>query len=174
MRSQYLVVLLFVVFLTPRGARADIDAVGEALNVLLPLSALSATVFYEDGYEGTWQFLKSGATAELITEILKETIDKEQPNGGCCTSFPSGHATRSFYAAGFIHHRYGRRWAIPAYALATVVGYARHDTGSHDEVDIVTGALIGWLSSRYFTTPYRDVTIRPMGQAPGLVFEYRF
>lgn len=174
MRSSCLAALFLALLLAPRGARADKDAVGEALNVLLPLGALSATVLYEEGHQGTWQFLKSAATAEVITELLKETIDKEQPNGGCCTSFPSGHATRAFYAAGFIHHRYGRRWAIPSYALATFVAYARTDTGSHDEVDVLAGALIGWLSSRYFTTPHRDATLRPMSGAPGLVFEYRF
>lgn len=174
MRSPGLVFLLFVLFLSPDGARADSDAVGEALNVLLPLGALSATVFYEEGHEGTWQFLKSGATAELITELLKHTVDKERPNGRCCTSFPSGHATRAFYAAGFIHERYGRRWAIPSYALATVVAYSRVDSDAHDEVDVVAGALIGYLSSRYFTTRYQNATLRPMSQAPGLVFEYRF
>lgn len=152
---------------------ADTDDAGQVFNVLLPAAALSATYLVEDDRTGTMQFIKSAVVAELTTELLKTTINKERPSGNCCSSFPSGHATRAFYSAAFIHRRYGKKWGLPAYALAGVVAYSRVEGDHHDEVDVLAGALIGWLSSRYFTTRH-DVQIRPMEDAIGLVFERRF
>lgn len=164
--------LLLALLTVSPAADADSEEVGEALNILLPAAALGATFLVEDESEGTWQFLRAAVVAELTTELLKTTIDKERPNGDCCTAFPSGHATRAFYAAGFIDERYGRRYGLPAYALAAVVAWSRVDADQHDEADVIGGALVGWLSARYFTSP--RVEVRPMAGAPGLALAWRF
>ena len=93
---------------------------------------------------------------------LKETVDKERPNGNCCDAFPSGHTSTAFVSAAFMHHRYGFRVAIPAYVVATWVGYARVDDDKHFAEDVVAGAAIGFLSSRFLTTRYRNANIAPI------------
>ena len=133
-------------------ANADTREIGEVLNVALPATAIYFAV-KEDGNEGIVQFLKSAVVAELVTEGLKTAIDKERPNGSCCTAFPSGHATRAFYAATYIHERYGGKKGIAALALATVVAYTRVESDRHDVADVVGGAAVGYLAARYFTSP---------------------
>ncbi len=149
---------LIIWLLFTASARADTKELGEALNVLLPAAGLYMAV-QEEGNEGLVQFIKSAVVAELVTEGLKTTIDKERPNGSCCTAFPSGHATRAFYAATYIHERYGSRAGVPALALATVVAYSRVDSDRHDIADVLGGAAVGYLSARYFTTPKAQLSV---------------
>jgi membrane-associated phospholipid phosphatase len=132
---------------------------GDILQDLIPLTALGTTIFYEKGSEGTIQFLKSYVTAVVVTGGLKELIDKQRPNGGCCNSFPSKHATKAFVGAGFIHKRYGWKYAIPAYVGASYVAYSRVETDKHYWEDVVAGAAVGILSSFYFTKPYKGITL---------------
>ena len=66
--------------------------------------------------------------------------------------------------ATFLHRRYGRKFAIPAYAAATFVGYSRVQADKHFVIDVVAGAAIGSLSSYFLTTPYKGVNITPVAQ----------
>lgn len=157
----------------PGTAVADTNKSGEVVGGLLPLSALLAAWLYEDGNEGLWQLGRSAVSAELTTVLLKQVIDKERPSGNCCTAFPSGHATRAFYSAAFLDRRYGRRAGVPAYLAATFVAYSRVESKHHDEADVIAGAAIGWLSSRYFTTRHEGIRIMPTvgSDSVGLVIE---
>lgn len=127
---------------------------GDLLQIAIPLSAYTAT-FYLDDPEGRRQFHWSIATTALTTQALKYSIDAERPNGGK-RSFPSGHTSAAFHGASFIHMRYGTEYGLPAYALATYVGYSRVVSKNHHERDVVAGAAIGTLASWYFTTRYID------------------
>jgi membrane-associated phospholipid phosphatase len=135
---------------------------GDALQHLIPLTALGTTIFYEEGPDGTIQLLKSYIAAVLVTEGLKQIIEKERPNGTCCDSFPSKHATKAFAGAGFIHKRYGWKYAIPAYVGAGYVAYSWVDGDVHYWEDVVVGAAVGIVSSFYFTKPYKGITITPV------------
>ncbi len=157
--------LALVMLLGIGRAAADSKEVGEVLNVLLPAAALVQAGFREESHEGLKQFLKAAVTAELTTEALKTLIDKERPNGRCCTAFPSGHATRAFYAATFLDRRYGRKFGYVVYPLAAVVAWSRVDSNVHDEADVGGGALIGYLAARYFTTKYERVQVTPIANA---------
>ena len=132
----------------------------DALLAGLPLAALGMTFVNEDG-EGRIQLAKSIGLNTLVVGTLKETVDKERPNGDCCDAFPSGHTSTAFVSAAFMHHRYGFRVAIPAYVVATWVGYARVDDDKHSAEDVVAGAAIGLLSSRFLTTRYGSAQIVP-------------
>lgn len=140
------------------AARADTSDAGEAVLIGLGASALYGAFIHEEGTEGRWQLLKSVALSEVVTEALKTTIDKERPNGSCCTAFPSGHASKSFTAAHYLQRRYGWRAGGWAYAAATFVAFSRVESDRHDEVDVIGGALIGVLSSHLFTSRYVKVT----------------
>jgi membrane-associated phospholipid phosphatase len=133
----------------------------DALLAALPLAALGMAFANEDG-EGGIQLAKSIGLNTLVVATLKETVDKERPNGICCDAFPSGHTSTAFVSAAFMHHRYGFRVAIPAYVVATWVGYARVEDDKHFSEDVVAGAAIGFLSSRFLTTRYRNAQIVPV------------
>lgn len=143
-------------------ARDSVEKSGDALAVLLPAIGLGSTIFYEEGYEGSLQFLKSFATSELTTVALKKITHKERPNGACCESFPSGHTSAAFMGAAFIHERYGWKYAVPAYISAAYVGHTRVHAEKHYWVDVIAGAAIGVASSFYFTEPYKGMEISPV------------
>jgi len=138
--------------------------VDDGLLAALPLAALGMTFFNEDG-EGRLQLAQSVGLNTLVVATLKETVDKERPNGNCCDAFPSGHTSTAFVSAAFMHHRYGFRVAIPAYVVATWVGYARVDDDKHSAEDVVAGAAIGFLSSRFLTTRYGRAQMVPVVRA---------
>ncbi|MGD8688949.1 MAG: phosphatase PAP2 family protein, partial [Gammaproteobacteria bacterium] len=132
------------------------------LRWVIPLSGLGATVFYEHGWRGTWQWTESYFAAHIVTASLKHVTHQTRPNGECCGSFPSGHASTAFMGAGFIHARYGWRWALPAYVGAGYVAYSRVYADKHYTRDVVAGAAVGILASFYFTSPYKDVSVVPI------------
>lgn len=153
---------LCIAFSGPHKARAadDLTRAGDGLLVFLPAIALGATVSQNDN-EGLWQFSQSIVTTAAVTYGLKGSIDKKRPNGED-HSFPSGHTSVSFQSAAFIHLRYGPNYAIPAYLGACIVGYSRIEGDYHYLEDVVAGALIGVLSSWYFTRPYPAITFVPL------------
>lgn len=140
--------------------RTTTGDVGDALEIILPAVTLAATIAQRD-YEGAKQF-GVGLVATLGSNyLLKEAISKERPDGRDDDSFPSAHTAVSFHAAGYVHERYGLKWALPVYAAAGWVGYSRVYDDRHDEVDVLAGALIGYGFARLFTTTYQGVTVTP-------------
>jgi len=142
---------------------------GDILQILIPSVAYGTTLYLDDK-EGQMEFYKSFATNEAITYGLKYSVNKKRPNGGE-HSFPSGHTSASFQGATFIHKRYGLKYAIPAYMAATFVGYSRVDARAHYTIDVAAGALIGSLSSYYFTTKYKGFKIQPVANLSGYGIE---
>lgn len=147
------------------SAKDNIEKAGDALQIAIPAVGLAGTLFYEKGWDGTVQFAESLATSQAIAEILKDVIHERRPSGGCCKSFPSGHATAAFMGATFIHERYGLEYAIPAYVAATFVGYSRVESKKHYVHDVVAGAALGSVTSLYFTKPYKDITVIPVSDS---------
>ena len=137
--------------------------VDDVLLGTLPLTALWMT-FSNDDREGRFQVAKSIGLNTLVVATLKKTVDKERPNGNCCDAFPSGHTATAFVSTAFIHRRYGFRAALPAYVVATFVGYARVDADKHFTEDVVAGAAIGFLSSWVLTSRYENTQIVPIMQ----------
>ncbi len=138
------------------------EDVGDDVQKLIILASLGTSIFYEEGNEGTYQFLKAFATSQVLVHQIKELTDKTRPNGKCCNSFPSGHASASFTSAAFIHDRYGWEYALPAYIASTYVSYSRVYADKHFEKDVVAGAIIGLISGFYFTDKYEDIKILPI------------
>ncbi len=136
------------------------EIVGDALYILLPATAYAST-FYFDDTKGRTQFYKSIFTNTVITLGLKNTVKKARPNGEDNKAFPSGHTSTSFQSAVFLHKRYGFKLAIPHYLGASYVAYSRVESNNHDTSDVLAGALVGGLSSYYFTTKYKSITINP-------------
>ena len=147
-------------------ASTNLEVSGDALHLLLPVTALGATIFYEDysqdNYAGTWQFAKAALSSRLVTEALKLSVDKERPDHSGNDSFPSGHTADSFMAATFINQRYGWHYGVPALVLASYVGYTRVAADKHHVEDVLAGAAIGSFAGWFFTQPYKNVTLTPI------------
>ncbi len=164
MRDKIPTLALFLAFLaaTPMTTLAsDTESAGDVVAVLLPVTGFVAATLKHDR-EGQIQFIKSIATNAVITAGLKAIVDKRRPDGECCDSFPSSHTSYAFMGASFLQRRYGRKVAIPAYAAATFVAYSRVESDRHFVEDVVAGAAIGYLSSYFFTTRYKGLTVSPV------------
>lgn len=143
-------------------AEEQVEENGDVLQWTILAAGLGTAIFHEEGREGTVQFLKSFAVSQIVTEGLKRVVHKTRPDGNCCKSFPSGHASKAFMGAAFIHERYGWKYAVPAYIAATYVGYSRVEADKHYVEDVVAGAAIGIVSSFVFTTSYKGLEVTPV------------
>lgn len=130
-----------------------IETAGDVILISLPLTALSTSIFLKDK-EGTEQFAKAFLVNKLVTFSLKGIISKQRPDGIGFDSFPSGHTSTTFQSASFIQKRYGWKYGVPAYALASFTAYSRINADRHDFADVLVGAAIGIGSSYIFTTPF--------------------
>lgn len=174
---RYLIILFFLFSKITFSQSSTVESIGDVSQLLLPAVAGTTTLILKDK-EGTKQFIKSYLVTASATYILKYTIKKQRPNGGM-HSFPSGHTSSAFSGASFIQRRYGWKYGIPAYALATFTGYSRVYAKKHYTIDVVAGALIGIGSTYLFTTPYQkehmELTFNTTSENDFLVgFKYRF
>lgn len=140
---------------------------GRAGEVALVAVALGKTVAAADR-EGAGQFALGMGTTAAATEVLKRLVGSERPNGRDDRSFPSGHTSISFAAAGHLHARYGWEWGAPALATAAFVGLSRVEAREHRWIDVAAGALLGTAGAHLFSSPH-DARVRllPWGDTQG-------
>ncbi len=154
---------LLLLLLMPAGnfavAGDAVETAGDVLQVVLPISGAGLALAKHDR-EGVTQLVKSGALATVVTMGMKYTIPATRPNGGD-HSFPSRHASTSFASAEFIRERYGWNYGIPAYVVASFVGYSRVEAKQHYTRDVIAGAVIGIGSSLLFTEPQKGWNVQP-------------
>jgi len=157
--------LLSITLLSQNSFAIETKTIGDVFLVLIP-SLTYGTTLYLDDREGQNQFYKSFAINAGVTYGLKYAVNRTRPNGKPY-SFPSGHTSATFQSASFIHKRYGLKYAIPAYLGATFVGYSRVDAKAHHKSDVVAGAILGTLSSFYFTHKYKGFEVQPISMGEG-------
>jgi membrane-associated phospholipid phosphatase len=132
-----------------------IESGGDILMKALPVVTLGSTLAVPDR-TGAGQFLLGFAINAATTGGLKLAVHKPRPDGSNANSFPSGHTSIAFQSASFIHFRHGLAVAVPAYAVASLVGFSRVQARKHFVDDVVVGLAIGVLSSRVVTDRRRD------------------
>jgi hypothetical protein len=175
---------LFLVGLLASATHAradDIEALGDALVWALPAAAV-VTTFVKQDPAGLWQLGGTYGVSNGITYGLKRAFEDTswgtRPNGEE-RSFPSGHTSSAFSAAGYLHFRYGWQYGLPAAVAASVVGYTRVEADKHHVRDVVAGALIGYGSAFLMTDmfnghvviiPYADVAKPSFGIMGRLFF----
>ena len=119
----------------------------------LPVAALTTVLIGRD-----WQGLKQGVFTGIAAAgsmlILKYSVSELRPDHSNYHSFPSGHSTIAFASAAFMQRRYGWKWGIPAYTVATYTAVGRVLAKKHHWWDCVAGAAIGAASAYIFTTPW--------------------
>jgi membrane-associated phospholipid phosphatase len=85
---------------------------------------------------------RSLGAAFAATAVLKLAVRRTRPDGGAY-SFPSGHAAGAFAVAPVLARHFGRKAAIPAYALALMTGLGRLEDRKHYLSDVIFGATLG-------------------------------
>ena len=157
-------------------ADSDKDKQADILMVALPASAYLLTLHKQDE-PGAWMLARSLGLSALTTLALNSVIEKDSPNGSNDDAFPSGHTAIAFGAAGFIQKRYGWRSGIPAYAVASYVGWLRVETDDHDSADVIGGAAVGILSSYLLTKTFDEniqASVWTDGESAGLQIQVRW
>jgi membrane-associated phospholipid phosphatase len=138
--------------------RADtISREGDVGAILLPVGSAVGALIAKD-HQGLRQLLESYAATMAVVYVLKPTVNRTRPDGGS-QSFPSGHAASAFAGAAFLQRRYGWKLGLPAYALATYVGYSRVEAKRHYTSDVVAGAAIGIGANLVFTRHRSQVAV---------------
>ncbi len=134
-------------------AQKGVKTSTDVILVAMPVATLAGVMIDED-----WQGLKQGALTAVTslgaTYILKYAIKEERPDHSNRHSFPSGHTSTTFATATFLQRRYGWKLGVPAYALATYVGWGRVFSKKHHWWDVVAGAAIGAGSALIYTRPF--------------------
>jgi membrane-associated phospholipid phosphatase len=152
------VVLVLALSLGAVEARADaVERAGDVGAILLPVGSAAGALIAKD-HKGLAQLAESYASAMAVVYVLKPLVDRTRPDGGA-QSFPSGHATSAFAGAAFLQRRYGWALGVPAYAVASYVGYSRVEAKRHYTSDVVAGAAIGIATNLMFTHRREHVAV---------------
>jgi len=161
---------------------SSFTVMGDALFLLalfLPFAARRPDV--------VWTGIIAALIATFFSHLLKELLDVARPAGALELdalhivgpvlkkgAFPSGHATAAFTFAGVLALSMPRlRVVVPALVVACLVALSRVVVGAHWPMDVLGGAVVGWLSSWAAVTLARRWTwgLRRWPQV-GFVFFY--
>lgn len=162
-KNVFTLLLFTLLFLAPGESYAQffgkedsfIENSGDAGVIILPVSAAATSLILKDK-KGAWQFTKSFFLNLAVTGAGKVLINKKRPLPGGDHAFPSGHTSVAFQSASYFHRRYGFKYSIPAYVLASFTAYSRLNAARHDGWDILAGVVVGIGSTYFFTTPLQE------------------
>ena len=129
----------------------------------------------------TYAWTQGYVLNNLLTEVLKQGVRRQRPNGQNSRSFSSGHAANAFTFATIMNHYYGPKAGIPAYSVAGLVAVSRMEKNVHYLSDVVMGATLGYIVGRTVVRG-RDKRRRvswipitpPGGEGVGLMVSARF
>lgn len=169
----------YLVFADDFEENPDVATAGDIIQLAIPVAGFLTALVIGDK-DGRNMSLKSVIVNTALTHGLKYIIDKPRPEGNGHYAFPSGHTSAAFQGASFIQRRYGWKWGIPSYLLASFVGYSRIEGESdmHDIWDVLGGAALGISCSYYFTDRYtkNDLSVGIISGSDmyGFSFSYNF
>lgn len=112
------------------------------------------------GGDAATRSAKALVATGLATELLKVTVREKRLSSAARTSFPSGHTSAAFAMATVLAD-YRPRFAIPAYAVASTIGWSRVELGAHRWRGVFAGAALGYFTAKHFTRNH--VTASPAG-----------
>ena len=95
--------------------------------------------------------IRAQLVAQGVTHAVKYSVKRMRPDGSARNSFPSGHTSVSFASATVLQREFGWKVGIPAYAVASYIGYSRIEHKRHYLSDVVFGAAIGIVAGRSVT-----------------------
>lgn len=121
-------------------------------ETLIATSLLMATYGGRREQETAKLLVTSLASTQLIVTGIKFMTDRPRPDGSLSprsnSSFPSGHAAGAFTVATIFADRY--QFPSPVfYGGASIVALSRIYLGRHFPSDVVTGAIVGYIGSKF-------------------------
>ncbi len=152
------------------------DDAGTIARDALVVAAFGVPLLQGD-WDGTLQAGGSVGATMLITAGMKEAFPTLRPDRSDDKSFPSGHTSVAFAAAGTIHNRHGWEAGLPAYLVASFVGLSRVEARKHRVGDVLVGAALGAGTAHLITRRKNDrVQIVPWGdtKSGGVAVAMRF
>lgn len=169
-------------FLRPLTATAQKSLVLHSTDIVgaLPTATGFILALAQHDRKGIVQLGLSTATTVALNYGVEALVHKRRPDGSDDHAFPSSHTSVAFDGATFLMRRYGPKWGIPAYAVATYTAWGRVYGKRHDWWDVLGGAVLGAGCALIYTRPLpRDVslTIAPTGfggEACGLTATLQF
>ncbi len=117
----------------------------------------------------------SYAVMGILVNGMKRTFKEKRPDTNARNSFPSGHTATAFMGAEFLYQEYKgvSPWiGYSGYLIAATTGYLRIYNDRHYLNDVVAGACIGiistkfayWLYPKVFTkSKCHQTTVRAIG-----------
>jgi hypothetical protein len=126
----------------------ELGEVQVQIPVLLSLYGYSLHEQDEELHDLSGSLISAFTIAGLSTLTVKGIANTDRPsddwNGGKY-GFSSYHTASSFSLAAVIDEYYGHRAGLPAYTLASLIGWSRIDERDHDLSDVVFGAALGYV-----------------------------
>ena len=148
----------------------DFEKAGDIIQIALPATAFTSQIFLNKSESEVFTFVKSMGASFIVTHAIKRVINKERPNGGDF-SFPSGHTSAAFTGAAFIDYKYGTKYGLPAYILASYVGWSRVYAKKHDYIDVLGGIIVGVGCVELFTSKTKKYSLSfSYDSKPNIVF----
>ncbi len=129
-----------------KGVKQGAADVGAVLGSGGPGIAIALFQLYADPHEGLAHGRALALTAGTHISIAL-AANRKRPNGKTF-SFPSGHMSSSFATATSLAYSYGPLAGVPAYALASWIGFTRIANNAHWLSDLVLGAGLGLFWGR--------------------------
>lgn len=143
------------------GSRKAVRTSTDVVLIAMPVATLGVAIAKKD-WKGIGIGAAEAAGTLAVTYGLKYAVHKRRPDGSDRRSFPSGHSSLVFTDASFLMRRYGWKYGVPAYALATYVAWGRVYAKKHDFWDVAAGAAIGTAIGLLCTRPFmKQVEIAP-------------
>ncbi len=116
-------------------------------------------------------FAVSSILTNQIVTSLKHATHQLRPDGSTYNSFPSGHTATAFVGAEFMNQELGwhSKWySIAGYTMAGATGMLRIANNRHWLSDVVAGAGIGMLTTKFSYWLYSKVENRIHRKQAGL------
>lgn len=112
-------------------------------------------------------FLISSLVTNGSVAILKRSSNRMRPNRYNDYSFPSGHTATAFAAAEYLHQEYGEQslwYSVAGYTVASATGVFRLYRNYHWFSDVVAGAGMGVLSTKFTYLVYPSLKRLVLGK----------
>lgn len=96
--------------------------------------------------------MMSYATMAAVVNVAKYTFKEKRPDSTTRNSFPSGHTATAFVGAEMLFQEYRTThpWiGYTAYGISAVVAYLRMHNDVHWANDVLAGAAVGMLSTKF-------------------------
>ncbi|MES2873795.1 MAG: phosphatase PAP2 family protein [Bacteroidota bacterium] len=108
-------------------------------------------------FDRTAMYLISNSLMSMSVDFLKGKTAKLRPSGSDRRSFPSGHTATAFVAAEFMNQEFKNTspwYGYIGYSMATATGALRMMNNQHWLSDVLAGAGVGILTTKFTYLAY--------------------